>query len=183
MREVKEGKKSFEVGGCAWQEVGPTASVNALRIAIGRKVVKTNCKFSAHLGEANPYIKFSFDDTSVEEGSDDLNSTKLHASGKREHIVYLNQLTEVKYHHAAEDTEDNILPWSSTSVIAFRIIPTEQNGLDTFTPEFYDKEDSDESNDKGGRYVVVEVRDTDEFQVRIIYMSLSSEFVHCKSLT
>ena len=168
MREVKEGKKSFEVGGCAWQEVGPTASVNALRIAIGRKVVKTNCKFSAHLGEANPYIKFSFDDTSsVEEGSDDLNSSELHASGKREHIVYLNQLTEVKY-HVAEETEDNTLPWSSTSVIAFRIIPTEQNGLDTFTPELYDKEDSDESNDKGGRYVVVEVRDTDEFQVRFI---------------
>ena len=180
MREVKEGKKSFEVGGCAWQEVGPTASVNALRIAIGRKVVKTNCKFSAHLGDAPPYIKFSFDDTSVKEGSDDLNSSELHASGKREHTVYLNQLTEVKYHHAAEETEDNTLPWSSTSVIAFRIIPTEQNGLDTFTAEFYDKEDSDESNEKGGRYILVEVRDTDEFQVRFtnfMNIALLSDFV------
>ena len=133
--------------------VGDVASIDAVRIAIGKKVFRAKCMLSFQFGTKSPYIQFSFEN-----------------KGKRsEHRVYLknDDLKEVKYHipdeldNSDDDDED------SMTVIAFRITPTENNNLEKYSSS-YKQEDSDDEKNSHKRYISVEVRDADDFKVRSI---------------
>ena len=128
------------------------ATQEAVRIAIGRKVMRAKCSLSFCFALQDQFILFSFE----EEG------------GRMcEMRVYLkhHDLKEMKFHIANDDeyVEGGYIG-SPMSVIAFRITPTTLNGLDRFA-DFYDKEETDESNDKGGRYITLEFQDTGDFRV------------------
>ena len=132
--------------------VGDVASIDAVRIAIGKKVFRAKCILSFQFGTNNPYIQFSFEN-----------------KGKTsKHRVYLksDDLKEVKYHipdelASNEDDED------SMTVIAFRITPTENNGLEKYSSS-YKQDESDDEKNSHKRYISVEVRDADDFKVRSI---------------
>jgi hypothetical protein len=130
--------------------VGDVASIDAVRIAIGKLIVKSKCVLSCQFGTKSPYIQFSFED-----------------KGKMsEHRAYLSgeELKEVKYQIADDNgiSESDEIGETMT-VIAFRITPTDQNNLNKFTNS-YDQEESDQIT--GKQYISVEVRDTDDFRVR-----------------
>jgi hypothetical protein len=130
---------------------GDLASIDAVRIAIGKKVFKSRCSLGFQLGTTQPYIQFSFEDRNI----------------VSEHCVYLRsgeELKEVKYHIAddsatleGDDIDD------SMTVIAFRITPTKKNNFIKFTSS-YDQEESDKIT--GKQYISVECRDSDDFRVR-----------------
>ena len=133
--------------------VGDVASIDAVRIAIGKKVFRAKCMLSFQFGTKSPYIQFSFEN-----------------KGKTsDHRVYLknDDLKEVKYHipdeldNSDDDDED------SMTVIAFRITPTENNNLEKYSSS-YKQEDSDDEKNSHKRYISVEVRDADDFKVRSI---------------
>lgn len=134
----------------------PLGRLEATRIAIGRKVIRAEpdfdtrkpqqCVMNVCFASEDPFVKFTVED-----------------EGKVYQLpVYLkdNELKEVKYH-----ISDDGMP-----VIAFRITPTADNGLDLFDT-FYNQEESDEANDNGGHYIVVESHETD-FRVRILVKPL-----------
>ena len=133
--------------------VGDVASIDAVRIAIGKKVFRAKCILSFQFGTKSPYIQFSFEN-----------------KGKTsEHRVYLksDDLKEVKYHipdeldNSDEDDED------SMTVIAFRITPTEINNLEKYSSS-YKQDESDDEKNSHKRYISVEVRDADDFKVRTV---------------
>jgi hypothetical protein len=131
--------------------VGDVASIDAVRIAIGKKVFRSKCSLKFQFGTKTPYIQFSYES----EGN------------LRDHIVYLSQddeLKEVKYHIAQdEDTIEGIEVGDSMTVIAFRITPSELNNLKQYSKS-YNQEESDTNIEKN--YISVEPRNTEEFQVR-----------------
>ena len=110
---------------------------------------------SLQFGTNNPYLLFSFYD----EGK------------KSEHSVYLrdDELKEVKYFIARDDenegsaADDTV---ESMTVIAFRITPTDKNNFTKYSRS-YNQEDTEDEEKNERRYISVEVRDTDEFQVGI----------------
>ena len=127
------------------------ATQEAVRIAIGRKVIRAKCSLSFCFALQEQFILFSFE----EEGR------------MCEMRVYLkhHDLKEMKYHIANDgECDEEGYIGCPMSVIAFRITPTSLNGLDRFA-DFYDKEETDESNDKGGRYITLEFQDTCDFRV------------------
>lgn len=131
--------------------VGDLASIDAVRIAIGKLVFKSKCVLSFQFGTKSPYIQFSFED-------------KGNVSEHRAYLKSGEELKEVKYQIADDNgiSESDDLGETMT-VIAFRITPTDQNNLNKFTNS-YDQEESDQIT--GKQYISVEVRDTDDFRVR-----------------
>ena len=131
--------------------VGDVASIDAVRIAIGKMIVKSKCTLSFQFGTTDPYIQLSFEDTG-----------KLSV-----HRVYIKseELKEVKF-HIAEDKDTSELDeiGDSMTVIAFRITPTVKNKLIKYTRS-YDQDESDRCTSK--RYISVELRDADDFKVRL----------------
>ncbi|EJK44217.1 hypothetical protein THAOC_37264 [Thalassiosira oceanica] len=121
--------------------------IEAVRIAIGRKVVSNKCGVSFQLGTEQPYIQFSYE-----------------RRGKTiDHTVLLKRddLEEVKFFVPKEEDEDD--SDDQISFVAFRIKPNEQNDFKKFS-NAYDQSKS--PNKKGSidimkRYIVVEVRDPD----------------------
>ncbi len=147
--------------------------MDAVRIAVGKKVFRSKCVLSFQFGTKDPYIQFSFE----EKGN------------IREHCVYLGQdeLKEVKYHIANEgDAEDNDDMDDSMTVIAFRITPTDKNNFTKYTSA-YNQEDNDDSKNTERRYISVEVRDTDEFRVRNvpweIFVLNRNTYLFCSNCT
>ena len=135
--------------------VGDVASIDAVRIAIGKKVFRAKCMLSFQFGTKSPYIQFSFE-----------NKGK-----KSEHRVYLksDDLKEVKYHIPDElDNSNEDDDVDSMTVIAFRITPTENNGLEKYSSS-YKQHDNDDEKNNHKRYISVEVRDADDFKVRRIW--------------
>ena len=127
--------------------------MDAVRIAVGKKVFRAKCVLGFQFGTKDPYIQFSFE----EKGN------------LREHCVYLgrDELKEIKYHIADEGNaagDDDELGDAMT-VIAFRITPTDLNNFTKYTSAY---NDDDNSKNTEKRYISVEVRDTDEFKVRNI---------------
>jgi hypothetical protein len=126
-------------------------SIDAVRIAIGKKIVKSRCSLGFQFGTAHPYIQFTFE----------------HKNILSEHCVYLkgsDELKELKYHIADDSaTSEGDKIDDSMTVIAFRITPTEKNNFIKFTSS-YDQEESDKIT--GKQYISVECRDTDDFKVR-----------------
>ena len=124
--------------------------IEAVRIAIGKKVMSNNCEISFQLGTKDPYIQFSYVDI-----------------GKTiDHTVLLktDDLEEVKYFISNEDDEDD--SGDQISFIAFRIKSTELNGFTKFSRSY----DQDTPGKKGTadtkkRYISVEVRDPDKLHV------------------
>jgi hypothetical protein len=132
--------------------VGDLASIDAVRIAIGKKIFKSKCELSFQFGTSEPYIQFAFED-------------RGNMSENRVYLKSGEELKEVKYRIA----DDNDAPEgddisNSMTVIAFRITPTDKNNLIKFTSS-YDREESDQIT--GKQYISVEVRDADDFRVRI----------------
>ena len=81
------------------------------------------------------------------------------------------ELTEVKYFIAGDEdeaTDDVIEPMT---VIAFRITPNARNKFDKYS-NAYRQENDDNEERYERRYVSVEVRDPDEFQVRLAQINL-----------
>jgi hypothetical protein len=84
----------------------------------------------------------------------------------REHRAYIEnreELKEVKYHIAPEDDTAAGVVGDNVSVIAFRISPSDKNGL-TMYSNAYNQEDG--GKDETKNYISVEPRHNDEFQVR-----------------
>mmetsp|Transcript_28011 Transcript_28011/g.66753 ORF Transcript_28011/g.66753 Transcript_28011/m.66753 type:complete len:566 (-) Transcript_28011:2205-3902(-) len=121
--------------------------IEAVRIAIGKRVMSNKCGISFQLGTKQPYIQFSYE-----------------ARGKIiDHTVLLKRddLEEVKFFVPKEEDEDD--SDDQISFVAFRIKPNEQNDFKKFS-NAYDQSKS--PNKKGSidimkRYIVVEVRDPD----------------------
>ena len=134
--------------------VGDMASIDAVRIAIGKKVFRDKCALAFQLGTKSPYIQFSFE----------------HKGKLSEHRVYLKseEVKEVKYHIPHEkETGEGEIDSDSMTMIAFRISPNDKNNLEKYSNS-YNQEDSDDDSEKAHkRYIAVEIRDTDEFYVSI----------------
>ncbi|KAL3770412.1 hypothetical protein ACHAW5_002329 [Stephanodiscus triporus] len=131
--------------------VGDVASIDAVRIAIGKLIFKSKCVLSFQFGTKSPYIQFSFEDKGQ----------------MSEHRAYLSgeELKEVKYQIADDNsTSESDEIGETMTVIAFRITPTDQNNLNKFTNS-YDQEESDQIT--GKQYISVEVRDTDDFRAML----------------
>jgi len=131
--------------------VGDVAFIDAVRIAIGTKIVKSKCTLSFQFGTKNPYIQFSFED----EG-------KL-----SEHCVFIDgdELKEVMFYIARDNDTSEVDEFGdSMTVIVFRITPTDRNSLIKYTSSY---DHDDRSNDQSKRYISVEVRDADDFKVRL----------------
>ena len=131
--------------------VGDVASIDAVRIAIGKKVVKSKCTLSFQFGTADPYLQISFE----------------YKGKMSEHRVYLKneELLEVKYYIADDTAEGNEIVDSMT-VIAFRITPTKNNDLNKYSSCYDQGECDDTDTIPLKRYVSVEFRDADDFRVR-----------------
>lgn len=139
--------------------VGDVASIDAVRIAIGKKVIKSKCTLSFQFGTTDPYLQISFE----------------YNAKMSEHRVYLknDELLEVKYNIPDDNAEGNEITDSMT-VIAFRITPTKNNNLNKYS-SCYDQVECDDSNTiQLKRYVSVEFRDADDFKVRICNSHLYS---------
>ncbi|KAL9186583.1 hypothetical protein ACHAXT_005821 [Thalassiosira profunda] len=130
---------------------GDRASIDAVRIAVGKKVFKRGCELRLQLGTRNPYFLFSYLD-----GKDQ----------KREHSVHLNDdgLKELRYYIDGDDEPeiDNAM-----TVILFRITPSGENAFVRY-PHCYDPDD--DTTKMAKRYIAVELRDADEFQAMLAQM-------------
>lgn len=128
--------------------VGDVLTMDAVRIAVGKIVMKDKCSLSIQMGTKDPYILFTYWNTGK----------------KSEHSVYLHhdELKEVKYSIAEEDGDID----DSMTVMAFRIAPTDKNGFNKLT-RAYHQVDSDNPEHADKRYITVELRDTSEFQVSV----------------
>ena len=124
-----------------------------MRIAVGKKLFKKGCELSFQLGTRNPYILFSF----------------LDGKGKKkEHSVHLkdDELKELRYYVDGDDEADEANDIDDAmSVIAFRITPSEKNDFAKY-PNVYDPDESGGAKIEK-RYIVVELRDSDDLQVSL----------------
>ena len=127
---------------------GDVPCIDAVRIAIGKKVFKTKCMLKFQLGTRHPYIQFSF-----EVGG----NLKEH----RVDIDHGDELKEVKYHIAAED-DTGVETGDTITVISFRITPSEKNSLTKYSNAYNQEEGG---MDLAKNYISVEPRNTDDFQV------------------
>ena len=132
--------------------VGDVASIDAVRIGIGKKVFRSKCKLSFQFGTNNPYIEFSYENPK---------SSKVN-----DHTVFVKgeELTEVKYHIPDENDTGEDGDSDSMTMIAFRINPSESNGFDKYSSS-YSQENNDDPDKFHKQYISVEVRDTDDFRV------------------
>ena len=139
--------------------VGDRASIDAVRIAVGKKVFSRQCELSFQFGTRDPYLRFAYLDKDRPMAHD------VSLSLKKE------ELTEVKYFIAGDEdeaTDDDVEPMT---VIAFRITPNARNKFDKYS-NAYRQENDDNEERYERRYVSVEVRDPDEFQVRLAQIDL-----------
>ncbi len=127
--------------------IGDLVTIDAARIAVGKKVVKSKCELSFQFGTKKPYMQFSWNNKNGK---------------KKEHRVSLKQDSELvglNYYVPQENyNSENVLTDGvddSMTIIAFKIKPTDANEFTIYTQSY----DADS-------YVTVEVRDTDQFVVR-----------------
>ena len=122
---------------------------------VGKKLFKKGCELSFQLGTRNPYILFSF----------------LDGKGKKkEHSVHIkdDELKELRYYVDGDDDADEANDIDDAmSVIAFRITPSEKNDFAKY-PNVYDPDESGGAKKIEKRYIVVELRDSDELQASIV---------------
>ena len=138
--------------------------IEAVRIAIGEKVMSNKCGLSFQLGTKQPYIQFSY----------------VFRGKAVDHTVFLDrdELLEVKYYVHKEDDEDD--SDDQISFMAFRIKPNGQNDFDKFTSTY----DQSESPSKKGsidimkRYIAVEVRDPDTLHVSAVEDEFRQRCLH-----
>ena len=125
---------------------GDVASIDAVRIGVGKRVFRSKCKLSFQFGTNNPYIEFSYENR----------------KGKMtDHTVFVKgeELTEVKYHIPDEnDTGEDGAESDSMTMIAFRIKPSESNGFDKYSSS-YSQENNDDPEKFHKQFISVEVRD------------------------
>jgi len=136
---------------------GDRACIDAVRIAVGKKVFKSRCELSFQFGTTDPYIHFSFFDKNK----------------RSEHSVHLKneELKEVKY-FIADENEDNAVTDdndNSMTMIAFRITPTEKNKFTKYSSAYH-QEDTEDAEKNERRYISVEFRDTDDFRALLEQM-------------
>ena len=138
--------------------VGDLASIDAVRIAVGKKVFKSKCKLSFQFGTKEPYILFSYFDGK---------------GNKCEHSVHLNddELKEVKYFVESDDDSLGDDADESMTVIAFRITPTQKNNFEKYSSSYH-QDDSEDEGKTERHYISVEFRDTDDFHVSCIWCVL-----------
>ena len=157
MIEIGDSSDEEEFGNVSPSKSSPNKSafadkprIEAVRIAIGKKVMSNNCEISFQLGTKDPYIQFSY----VDKGKT-IDHTVL---------IKTDDLEEVKYFVSNEDDEDD--SDDQISFIAFRIKPSEQNDFQKFSRS-YDQGTPDKkgSTDTKKRYISVEVRDPDKLHV------------------
>ena len=124
--------------------IGGLFTIEAARIAVGKKVFKSKCELQFQFGAKDQYMKFCWNNKG-KEGS---------------HTVSLKQDSDLRglnYHIAEDDNNESILTDGfddSMTFIAFKIEPSDTNGLTKYTNSYDD--DS---------YVTVEFRDNDQFLV------------------
>jgi hypothetical protein len=142
--------------------VGDLFSIDAARIAVGKKVFKSKCELKFQFGAKNQYILFSWNNAKGQ---------------KQTHKVSLDEdfeeLRGLNY-YIPEEIDSNESSYTdgvddSLTFIAFRIAPTQANQFTMYTKS-YDK----------NSYITVEVRDNDQFVVR---RDLSFAFVNLSILT
>jgi hypothetical protein len=142
--------------------VGDLFSIDAARIAVGKKVFKSKCELKFQFGTKNQYMLFSWNNT---EGKKTTHKVSLKQNS--EELKGLN-------YYIPEDNDNNEMTDGvddSMTIIAFKITPTQENQFTMYTKAYDD--DS---------YVTVEVRDTDQFVVRrcsflcVIFVSRRSLF-------
>ena len=129
--------------------IGDVPSIDAVRIAIGRKVFKSKCKLSFQPSTKTPYIEFAYE----------------HDNKLREHRVHLDRedMKEVKYHIAPEDdTVEGVEAGDTVTVIAFRITPSDTNSLTQYSKS-YNQEEGGKNIAKN--YISVEPRNPDALKV------------------
>lgn len=134
--------------------MGDRAFIDAVRIAVGKKVFNKKCELSFQFGTHDPYILFSYVDKDKQQ----------------EHSVFLNgdELQELKYFVEGDEeypANDTVEPMT---VISFRIKPTDKNNFKKYS-NAYTQEDTEDEERNDRRYISVEVRDADEFKVIIVF--------------
>jgi len=134
--------------------IGDLFTIDAARIAVGKKVVKSKCELKFQFGAKEQYMLFSW------------NNNK---GKKKEHKVSLKQDSELVglnyYVPEEDDNSESVLTDGvddSMTIIAFKIKPTEENELTIYTQSY----DADS-------YITVEVRDTDQFLAMLEQMRVN----------
>ena len=132
--------------------MGDRASIDAVRIAVGKKVFSKKCELSFQFCTRSPYIQFSY----------------FHKDKQIQHPVYLKQdeLKEVKYYIARDDDSSADDSFEPMTLIVFRITPTMKNKFDKYS-NAYSQEDTEDEIKTDRRFISVEVRDAEDFQVTI----------------
>lgn len=118
------------------------------RIAVGKKVFKSRCTLKFQWGTRRPYMLFGF-------SINGSKSVEIKVPFKGE------DLKELAYHVAYGEESDEYD--SSMSVVAFCIMPNENNKLHEFS-KWYNGELDDAS---GMKYITMELRDKEQFQVSL----------------
>ena len=142
--------------------VGGRFTIEAARVAIGKKVFSHQCQLQMQLGSRKPFLRISY-------GRDG----ETNGSRKNVHTILEDSILELRYFLAEQDEEsdgeESGRPAASSggdglSFLAMRIAPTKDNGLQKFSNAYLQNSDEDD-NEK--RYIVVELRSDDEFVVAL----------------
>ena len=126
---------------------GDLLGIDIARIAVGKKVFKSKCALKLQPGTRRPYLLFVF---LTELGEHEKIRVPLDGDGLKEFAYYL--VNEEK--EESEEYDD------SMSIVAFCVTPSDSNGLKKFD-KWYDGDDET----SGMKYITMELRDKDEFQV------------------
>jgi hypothetical protein len=148
------------------QSTGDLISIDIARIAIGKKVFRSRCALKLQLCTEDPYLLILF---------------RNDESKKVEMKVYFEELEEFSFYLVDEEEEPDSYD-NGLSIIAMHVTPSQQNKLLDFT-EWYDGEGN---NDSGMKYITMELRDVDQFNVsawKVVPWSCAHSVLICFSVT
>ena len=172
MRQAIENSlNDTQDSGTATRKTAERHKVGVVRISIGKKVFSHDCKLAFQSGTQNPYIRISYRNDSPDKSKRDKNDEVTHT-------IFHDSITEMHYYledknEDGSELEDELLNSRSgsdaTSFLAMRVHPSEKNGLSTFSRAYLQDSSHDTpQKDLIKKYVVVEVRNDDEFERKIL---------------
>ena len=163
------GSYTYDQDGCAHAEDAPERKavfkeMDAVRIAIGKKVFSTRCKLKFRSlsleGKRLRYLTLSYD--------------RGEKSARIDHKINLDfdSVLEMKYYLAdEEDSTGSTIAIDfdeseQLSFLAMQIVPNEDNGLSKFTNAYVPSPNSGNDSDSkvNKRYIAIEFRSNNEFR-------------------
>mmetsp|Transcript_11415 Transcript_11415/g.23336 ORF Transcript_11415/g.23336 Transcript_11415/m.23336 type:complete len:367 (+) Transcript_11415:2235-3335(+) len=167
-------KNSLEdTSGARLRKMGNRIKVDAVRIAIGKKVFSHGCEFSFQPGTHAPFLRLRY----KKEAKDNMPTAKKDED--EVHSITPDSIEEMHYFLADKNDEESELDDSSNlelssgsdamSFLAMRIKPNKSNRLNKFSSAYLQSTDGAEKKDLAlKQYIVVELRSDDEFETNML---------------